>query len=81
MSENTERACQCRQPDCHACELAGIKGWLEAQGLHIVTAKQKAVLDAMSESTVLYVPGFGPVLSAIDDVAVCRAELARREDP
>lgn len=44
--ETTERTCECRQPDCHACELAGVKGWLEAQGLHVVTAADKAVLKA-----------------------------------
>lgn len=31
------RACECRQPDCHACELEGVKEWLAAQGLRVVS--------------------------------------------
>lgn len=54
---------------------------LSEHDLYIVNAKDKLALDELSRSNILQVPGFGPVLSAIDDVAVSRIELARREEP
>ncbi len=71
-----ERTCECRKPDCHACELAGVKGWLAAQGLHVVTAADKAVLEAMAESRI-DVDGW--FIDSITEQAAGLAELARRE--
>jgi hypothetical protein len=44
------RDCECRQPDCFKCELAGTREWLAAQGLHIVTAVEWRTVKAAREA-------------------------------
>ncbi len=76
-----ERACQCRQPDCFTCELEGTRGWLAAQGLHIVTAGDKAVLeacDAMPMQSLLETE-LDSEITPDWYLALARAELSRRE--
>ncbi len=60
--------------------LGSIKAALGLAGLHIVTAADKAVLDAMSRAHIDDKPKDydGPVMLLSEEHAVCRAELARR---
>ena len=53
---------------------------LATQGLHVVTAADKAVLDAMSRAHIDDTQNDygGPVMLISEEHAVCRAELARR---
>lgn len=48
MSE-AKRECECREPDCFACELAGTREWLAAHGLHVVTAASPAAYNTELE--------------------------------
>lgn len=76
MSE--PRECECRQPDCFRCELAGTREWLAAHGLYVVTAADKAVLDAMA-ATVESALRRTIRLRTGQTQAAAKAELARRE--
>lgn len=64
-----------------ALDLDGLRALLAAQGMHVVTAADKAVLDAMSRAHIDDNPKDydGPVMLLSEEHAVCRAELARRE--
>jgi LAS superfamily LD-carboxypeptidase LdcB len=81
MSGKETRACECRQPDCFACELAGTKEWLAEHGLAIVRAEDARVLKAMAKVpkkilvNSLVASGYP---SSASDNEVAEAELARR---
>lgn len=59
--------------------------WLEhalrKEGLHVITAEQKAVLDAMAIAQIIPRKGLTPAHFAWEhhELGACEAELARRE--
>lgn len=64
--------------------LSDVRAAIEAEGLHIVTAKDKAVLDAMAAGNFVWIRSMarsteGPVDWADWMRSVLRAEIERRE--